>query len=55
MDPNNLIERLKFLILETKADHDGLNDEVLNISKQILCMNIFSQEQLDKFVSNYGR
>ena len=27
-DPNNLIERLELLILETKAGHDGLYDEI---------------------------
>ena len=32
-DPNNLIERLELLILETKAGHDGLHDEMLDISK----------------------
>ena len=38
-DPNNLIERLELLILETKAGHDGLNDEMLDISEQLLSMN----------------
>ena len=54
-DPNNLIERLELLILETKAGHDGLYDEMLDISKQILSMNIINQEQLDNFVFNYGK
>ena len=31
-DPNNLIESLELLMLETKADHDGFYDEFLNIS-----------------------
>ena len=30
-DPNNLIERLELLILETKTGHDGLYDEIKNI------------------------
>ena len=54
-DPNNLIERLELLILETKAGHDGLYDEMLDISKQLLSMNIINQEQLDNFVFNYGK
>ena len=53
VDPNNLIERLELLILETKAGHDGLYDEILDISKQLLSMNIINQEQLDNFVFNY--
>ena len=53
-NPNNLIERLE-LILETKAGHDGLYDEMLDISKQLLSMNIINQEQLDNFVFNYGK
>ena len=52
-DPNNLVERLELLILETKAGHDGLYDEMLDISKQLLSMNIINQEQLDNFVFNY--
>ena len=54
-DPNNLVERLQLLKLETKAGHDGLYDEMLDISKQQLSMNIFNQEQLDNFVFNYGK
>ena len=54
MDPNNLIERLELLILETKAGHDGLYDEMLDKSKQLLSMNIINQGQLDNFVFNYG-
>ena len=54
-DPNNLEERLELLILETKAGHDGLYDEMLDISKQLLSMNIINQEQLDNFVFNYGK
>ena len=54
-DPNSLIERLELLILETKAGHDGLYDEILDISKQLLSMNIINQEQLDIFVFNYGK
>ena len=54
-DPNNLIERLELLILETKAGHDGLYEEMLDISKQLLSMNIINHEQLDNFVFNYGK
>ena len=61
-NPNNLIceagsliERLELLILETKAGHDGLYDEMLDISKQLLSMNIINHEQLDNFVFNYGK
>ena len=61
-NPNNLIykagsliERLELLILETKAGHDVLYDEMLDISKQLLSMNIINQEQLDNFVFNYGK
>ena len=52
---NVLIDRLELLILETKAGHDGLYDEMLDISKQLLSMNIINQEQLDNFVLNYGK
>ena len=51
---NGLVERLELLILETKAGHDGLYDEMLDISKELLSMNIINQEQLDSFVFNYG-
>ena len=51
--PNNQVERLELLILEPKAGHDGLYDEMLDISKQLLSMNIINQEQLDNFVLNY--
>ena len=54
VDPNSLIERLELIILETKAGHDGLYDEMLDISKQLLSMNIINQEQLDNFVFKYG-
>ena len=62
-DPNNqrschlngLVERLELLILETKAGHDGLYDEMLDISKQLLSMKFIDQEQLDNFVFNYGK
>ena len=54
-DPNSLIERLELLILETKAGHDGLHDEMLDISKQLLSMNIINQDQLDNFVFNHGK
>ena len=40
--PNILIESLEFLILETKAGHDELYDEMLDISKQLLSMNIIN-------------
>ena len=54
-NPNNLVERLELLLLETKAGHDGLYDEMLDISKQLLTMNIINKEQLDNFVFNYGK
>ena len=54
-DPNNQVERLELLILETKAGHDGLYDEMLDMSKQIISMNIINQEQPDNFVFNYGK
>ena len=53
--PNYLLERLELLILETKAGHDGLYDEMLDISKQLLSMNFINQEQLDNFIFNYGK
>ena len=53
-DPNDSIERLELLTLETKAGHDRLYDEMLDISKQLLSMNIINQEQLNNFVFNYG-
>ena len=55
VDPNNLVERLELLMIETKAGHDGLYDEMLDISKQLLSMSIINQKQLDNFVFNYGR
>ena len=54
-NPNNLEERLELLILETKAGHDGLYDEMLDISQQLLSMNIINQEQPDNFVFNNGK
>ena len=54
-DPNSLIERLELLILEKKAGHDGLYDEMLDISKQLLSMNIINQGQLDNFIFNYDK
>ena len=54
-NPNNLVERLELLILETKAGHDGLYDEMLDISKQLLSMNIINQNQQDNLVFNYGK
>ena len=53
-NPNNLVERIKLLILETKAGHDELYDEMLDISKHLLSMNIINPEQLDNFVFNCG-
>ena len=50
VNPNSLIERLELLILETKAGHDGLYDEKLDTTKQLLSKTIICQEQLDKFV-----
>ena len=35
VNPNTLIERLELLILESKAGHDGLYDQMLNISNQL--------------------
>ena len=55
VEPNNLVERLELLILETKAGHDGLYDGMIDISKQLLSVNIINQEQLEKFVFNYGK
>ena len=52
---NILVERLELLILETKAGHDGLCDEMLDISEQLLSIKIINQEQLDKFVFNSGK
>ena len=52
---NDLVERLELLILETKAGHNGLYDEMLDISKQLLSMKIINQEQLDNFVFNFGK
>ena len=54
-DPNSLIERLELLILETKAGHYGLYDEMLDISKQLLSMDIIKQKEQDNFVFNYGK
>ena len=54
-EPKSLVERLEILVLETKAGHDGLYDEMLNISKQLLSMVFINQEQLDNFVFNYGK
>ena len=54
-DRNSFIERLELLILESKAGHDGLYDEMLVISEQLLSMNIINREQLDNFVFNYGK
>ena len=48
----SLMERLELLILETNAGYDGLYDEKLDLSKQLLSMNIINKEQLDNFVFN---
>ena len=53
-NPINLVERLEFLILEPKAGHDGLYDEMLDLSKPLLSMIIINQEQLDIFPFNYS-
>ena len=55
MNPNNLTERLELLILKIKAGPDGLFYEMLEITKQLLSMNINNQEQLDNFAFNYGK
>ena len=52
---NGLVKRLELLILETKAGHDRLYDEMLDISKQLLSMNIINQEQLDNFLFNCAK
>ena len=44
---NYLVERLELLLVETKAGHDELYDEMLDISKQLLSMNFINKEQLD--------
>ena len=31
-------------MLETKIGHDGLYDEMLNVSKQLLSINIINQD-----------
>ena len=54
-NPYNFVERLELFILETKTGHDGLYDEMLDIFKQQLSINIINQEQLDNFVFNYGK
>ena len=53
-NPNNLIERLELIILETKEGHDGLYDETLDKTIHLLSMITINQEQLDNFVFNYG-
>ena len=52
---NYLIERLELLILEAKAGHDGLYEETLNISKQLISMNFIGQDQLDNFIFNHSK
>ena len=54
-DADKLIERLEILIPETKAGLDGLYDEMLDKSKQLLSMNNMNQEQLHNFFYNYGK
>ena len=49
-NPSNLVERLELLILETKTGHDGLYDEMLDISKQLLSMSIINQERINNCV-----
>ena len=55
VNPNSLIGKLELLTLETKAVHDGLYDDILNLSKQLLSMNIISQEQQDNFDFNFNK
>ena len=55
VNPYNLLERIELFILESKADHDRLSDEMLNISKKILSISLASQEHLDNFVFNNGK
>ena len=54
-EANSLIERLELLIIETKAGHERLYDEKLDIFKQLLSVNIINHEQQDSFVFNYGK
>ena len=54
-DPNSLIKGLELLILETKAGHEGLYNEMLNVSKQLLSMDIINKEQLDIFTFIYNK
>ena len=49
VNPNTLSERLELLILETKSVHDGLYDEMIDITKQLLSRKNINQEQLDYF------
>ena len=53
-DPNNSVERLELIIIGTKTGQDGLSDEILNISKQLLSMKIFNLDQSENFAFNYG-
>ena len=48
-NPNSFIERLELPILATKAGYDGIYDEMLDISRQLLSKDIINQEQLDNF------
>ena len=47
--------KTRIIITRNKSwsGHDGLYDEMLDISKQILSMKVINQEQLDNFVFNY--
>ena len=42
---NNLVEGLELLVLETKTVQDGLDEEILNISKQLFPLNLTCHEQ----------
>ena len=53
--PTNIIGRLEHLVLEKKAGHDGLYDDMLDLSKQPVSMLFFNEEQLDNFIFNYGK
>ena len=55
-NPDSLIERIELLILETRAGHNRLYDEIIKISKQLLSINIINQETTRQFfIFNYGK
>ena len=52
-DPNNLVEILEFLILETKVGHHVLYDEIIKIFKQLISMNQEQSESLFLIMVKY--